>query len=115
LPWFGVSPVEELLREIGARRNRHREDFFDDYQRSMAIAFRGAVELLKSGGIMALVLPKFEDQRDEGIGALMAMLGELGLRLVYSGQRNIHRTRRGLHWNVDTAVQRQVVTVMRKS
>lgn len=114
LPWFGVAPEEEALVEIGSRRNRHRDDFFDDYQRSMAIAFRAAVGLLVPGGILALVLPKFMDERDEAIAALMAVLGELGLRLVYSGHRNIHRTRRGMHWNVDTAVQKQAVTVLQK-
>ncbi len=114
LPWFSIDPDSELSIEIGSRHYRHRGDFLETYKRKIGQCFMGVARRLKKYGKLAVVFPRFNDERDRVIDQLISVIEERGFKQFYTGIRNIHRTKRGLHWNIGTAVQQQIIAVFLK-
>lgn len=57
--WSGVLPEQDALREIGARRRRFSSRSLSDYRIEMENALSGLANSLKTGGLLAMVVPEF--------------------------------------------------------
>lgn len=117
---FDYDMKEDLTKEIGARAFRNRKYAIDNYIDKMKIAFINIAKVLKVNGLICLILPYYDNiknennlRRQQAINILIEWFEENGFEKEHTILRTISHTKRNQNTALASLVREQIV-VFRK-
>jgi DNA modification methylase len=116
--WQGLDPMQDLRKEIGARRKRFGSAYVEQYRKEMRIAVDRMASSVRPGGYACLVLPTF-DSVSEASASRRHAIQEVGAMFVSQGfsmEQELSRmlpTRRRHHNQKWTTLRKESILVLR--